>query len=165
MLRPLLTVLPVLAALACGSSTAHIPGTEIPSTETNRSLIERVEEYRTAVERKDAAALLLMADERYWEDSGTPTGEDDYGYEGLKQVLASRFQEAESIRYAVRYKRIRQRGCEDEGVPCRAFVDVLIDASYTVPDERGNLKRHDKRDQNQLVLERVGERWKFLSGM
>ena len=158
-------ILASVFAAACGSHLETIPGTEVARTEANEELIARVEEYRQAVERKDAAALLLMASKEYWEDSGTATAEDDYGFQGLQKVLAGRLQSADSIRYAVRYMRIRKRGCDVEELPCRAFVDVLVDASYTVADARGKLRRFDLRDQNQLVLEWNGEKWMFVAGM
>ena len=50
-------------------------------------MLDACEEYRLAVERGDADALMLMAHKQYWEDSGTPSGSDDYGYEGLRNVL------------------------------------------------------------------------------
>lgn len=153
----------VLLAGACGPRTEYIKGTKIARTSENQKLISRVEQYRSAVEEKDAAGLLLMASREYWEDGGTPTGEDDYGFAGLKEVLTTRFKQADSIRYSMRYKRIRvQRGASDSR---RAFVDVLVDASFTIPDARGGLRRSDLRDQGQLVLEWDGEKWMFLSGM
>ena len=118
-----------------------------------------VERYRQAVERKDAAALLLMASKKfYYEDGGTQTGTDDYGYDGLKEVLASRFQLAKNIRYSMRYLKIRQQGN-------RAFIEVFIDASFSLKGPRGEMRREDVRDQNQLVLIREGENWKFVAGM
>ena len=150
---------------ACGGSQKTIPGTPIANTDVNRELIARVEEYRTALENRDHASLVLMASTKYWEDGGSPGGEGDYGYEGLKRVLATRLQQAEAIRYSLRYLRIRRRGCDTDEVPCQAFVDVLIDASYSAPDSQGTMKRYDKRDQNQLVMEWNGEQWQFLSGM
>ena len=48
---------------------------------------------------------------------------------------------------------------------CRAAVDVMIDASFTITNAAGKSQRPDKRDQNQLVLEWNGQRWLFLSGM
>ncbi len=150
---------------ACAGNKNTIPGTSIPNTNTNKELIARVEEYRTAMERRDHASLILMASSKYWEDSGSPGGEGDYGFEGLKNVLATRLQQAEAIRYSLKYVRIRRRGCDTDALPCQAFVDVLIDASYSAPDSQGNAKRYDKRDQNQLVLEWDGEQWQFLSGM
>ncbi len=150
------TLLGLLAA--CGASIDYIPGTKVERTQENQAIIKTVEDYRLAVERKDSSALLLMASKDYWEDSGTPSGADDYGYDGLREVLLGRFQVSSAIRYSMRYMTIKRRGN-------RAFVDVLIDASYTVIDARGLEKREDKRDQNQLVLRWEDDRWLFLSGM
>jgi hypothetical protein len=151
----------VLAALApaCGGSAEYIPGTaRVDRTSANEQLIARVEAYRLAVERKDSAALLLMASRAYWDDSGTPTGEDDYGFAGLQKILATRFQEVDQIRYTMKYVTIRHQGN-------RAFVEVMIDASFSLRDARGVEIRQDLRDQNQMVLEWDGESWMFLSGM
>lgn len=149
---------------ACGPRTHYIKGTKIQRSGENHSIINRVEEYRAAVEERDAAGILLMASREYWEDGGTPDSEDDYGFAGLKEVLSTRFKQADSIRYSMRYERIRmQYGAEEETK--RAFVDVLVDASFTIPDARGGLRRSDLRDQGQLVLEWDGEKWMFLSGM
>jgi hypothetical protein len=155
---PALLLAAVAASAACGGSSSNIPGTKVPRTAENEAILERVEAYRLAVERKDAPALLLMAGKAYWDDAGTPTGEDDYGVVGLKAILAGRFQRVKDVRYAMKYVTIKHQGR-------RAFVDVLIDASYSMTDAREQDVRHDMRDQNQLVLEWDGERWMFVSGM
>lgn len=155
----------IILSIGCGARQSTIAGTTIPRTDTNQEIIARVEEYRLALEQKDAAALMLMSSKDYWEDSGTTSGEDDYGYEGLQDVLATRFQQVDSIRYALRYIKVRRRGCESDEVPCRAFVDLIVDASFTAMDARGERKRFDKRDQNQLVLELKDNKWLFLRGM
>jgi hypothetical protein len=147
-----------LALGACASSVEYIPGTKVPRSQENQQLIDRIEDYRMAVERKDAAALVLMASKRYWEDAGTPRGTDDYGYQGLGEILTGRFQKVKAIRYSMRYMAIERRGD-------RAYVDVLVDASFTVEDARGEDTRADMRDQNQFVLEWNGRNWLFLSGM
>lgn len=159
------------ATLGCASKAQTISGTSIPDTRTNRDIVEAVEAYRLAVERKDTAALLLMASKSYWEDGGTPTGGDDYGFDGLREVLGTRFQRASDIRYSLRYvdieRRCRPGGDAETNSGCRAYVDVLIDASFSITDAQGQLIREDMQDQNQLVLEwdDQGERWLFLSGM
>jgi hypothetical protein len=150
------TLLGLLAA--CGGQTEYISGTKVERTPDNEAIIKTIEDYRLAVERKDSSALLLMASKDYWEDSGTPSGADDYGFDGLREVLAGRFTTANAIRYSMRYMTVKRRGK-------RAFVDVLIDASYTITDARGLEAREDKRDQNQLVLRWEDDRWKFISGM
>lgn len=151
---------------ACAGRAGQIPGTKIADDKANRAIIETIEKYRIAVEKADAEALFLMASPMYREDSGTPVGADDYGYEGLKDILVGRFQMARDIRYAMKYVNIR-RTCEAEPEPgCRAHVEVLVDASFTIVDARGQDRRTDKRDQNELVLEwdETGA-WKFVSGM
>lgn len=166
-----LTLVAVIAsqAAACASQTPTIRDTAIPDTSINRQIIETVERYRVAVESKDIDALLLMASQDYREDAGTPSGRDDYGFEGLRDVLRSRFQKATDIRYALRYVQIYRR-CEQSSDPasndgCRAYVDVLIDASFSIDNATGGKMRPDMRDQNQLVLKWDDGKWKFLSGM
>src|SRR5262249_26254664 len=143
---------------------SYVPGTRVPYSPMNKSVLDAVEEYRLAVERGDADGLMLMAAKQYWEDSGTPSGSDDYGYEGLRNVLLTRVTKATDSRYSMRYLAVHQT-CTDLRPGCRAAVDVMIDASYTIADINGKPKRPDKRDQNQLVLEWDGRRWLFISGM
>lgn len=170
-MKSLVLLLSLTVLWGCASKAQTIPGTNIPENRTNRAIIDTVEQYRLAVERKDTSALLLMASKRYWEDGGTPTGGDDYGYEGLREVLGTRFKNAEDIRYSLQYKNVVRR-CPSTEDPssnngCRAYVDVLIDASFSIVNAHGQRVRPDMRDQNQLVLEwdPEAERWLFLSGM
>jgi hypothetical protein len=154
-------LLAIAALAACAHNGAYVPGTHVPYSGPNKSVLDACEEYRMAVERGDADALMLMAHKQYWEDSGTPSGSDDYGYDGLRAVLTTRLQKASDIRYSLRYLAVHQT-CPDElKAGCKAAVDIMIDASFTM----GQPKRPDKRDQNQLVLEWDGRRWLFLSGM
>jgi len=154
----------VLLVGACARPVNYIPGTRVPRTTLNKSVLDTCEEYRMAVERGDADALMLMVHKQYWEDSGTPSGSDDYGIEGLRNVLLTRLQKASEIRYSMRYVAVNLQ-CTELKVGCRAAVDVLVDASFTVTNAIGRPIRPDKRDQNQLVLEWDGRRWLFLSGM
>ncbi len=153
-----LLALPATGLGGCAASVEYIPGTKVPRSSDNQQLIDRIEDYRMAVERKDAAALVLMASKRYWDDAGTPSGTDDFGYQGLQQILSGRFQKVKSVRYSMRYMGVERHGD-------RAMVDVLVDASFTLEDPRGDENRHDMRDQNQFILEWDGRRWLFLSGM
>jgi hypothetical protein len=158
-MRRLVLVLAIGLGLAgCAAKASYIPGTRVDSSAENQALIDRVEDYRMAVERKDATALVMMASKRYWEDAGTQGGADDYGYQGLQEILTGRFQQVDAIRYSMKYLNVARRGD-------RAYVDVLIDASFTVKDARGQEMRADMRDQNQFILEWDGKQWLFVSGM
>lgn len=161
----LAVLLAIVSIAGCARNGSYVRGTKVPYSASNKSVLDACEEYRLAVEAGNADALMLMAHKHYWEDSGTPSGSDDYGYEGLRAVLMTRLQQATDIRYSMRYMAVRQ-SCQGELQPgCRAAVDVLIDASFTIANAMGQPKRPDKRDQNELVLEWDGRRWLFLAGM
>lgn len=155
MLRALLLL--SLVTAACGGRASYIRGTKIPDTADNREIISTIERYRVALERRDAPALIAMASPRYWEDGGTAKADDDYGYDGLREVLATRLPRVEEIRYSLRYLNIKRKGNV-------AIVYVYIDGSYTMPTRRGT-SRPDQKDPGQIVLEREGGKWLFLSGM
>jgi len=165
MRRLSLACLVIVVLASCAQKGHYVMGTHIPYSSANEAVLKACEDYRLAVERGDADALMLMAHKQYWEDSGTPSGSDDYGYEGLRNVLLTRLLKASDIRYSIRYIDIHQQCHGDLAPGCRAAVDILIDASYTVTNAYGKPSRPDKRDQNQLVLEWDGHRWLFLSGM
>lgn len=153
-------------ASACGGKAQYVPGTRVPYSAANQSVLNAVEAYRLAVEERDAEKLLLMAHKsKYWEDSGTPSGSDDYGYEGLANVLGTRLAKASEIRYSMRYMKVSQQCPKDLEVGCQAAVDVIVDASFTIQNVQGKQVRPDKRDQNQFLLEWDGSRWLFISGM
>ena len=154
-----------ISIAGCAKQQTFVPGTHVPFSPTNKALLDACEEYRLAVERGDADALMLMAHRQYWEDSGTPSGSDDYGYEGLRNVLLTRLLKATDIRYSLRYVSVHSQCGDNLKAGCRAAVDILVDASFTVSNAYGKASRPDKRDQNQLVLEWDGRRWLFLSGM
>ena len=163
-MKRLVLIAAIVSLGACAHQVSYVPGTKVPYSDMNKSVLDACEEYRLAVERGDADALMLMAHKQYWEDSGTPSGSDDYGVEGLRNVLLTRLQKASDIRYSMRYVAVHQQ-CTELKPGCRAAVDVLIDASFTIANPLGRPIRPDKRDQNQLVLEWDGHRWLFLSGM
>jgi hypothetical protein len=143
--------LAILAVAGCAERGRYVARARIPHPVTNESVLAACHDYRLAIERGDVDALLRMAHRRYWEDRGTPSASDDYGVEGLGDVLRSKVLKESDSRYSV--VGVTQQ-CKDDLLPgCRAAVDVVIDP------------RPDKRDQNQLVLEWDGTRWLFVSGM
>jgi hypothetical protein len=161
----MLLVACLVAVTACAGKMRMIPGTKVADSQFNRSIIDRIEAYRRALERGDSAELQLMASKNYWEDSGTPSGSDDYGYDGLAAVLGQRFAKATDVRYSMRYVSVRSQCGSEPAEGCRVSVEILMDASFSVIDATGKVRRPDKRDQGEFVLERIGDKWMFVSGM
>lgn len=147
---------PIVASTGC-SQVSTIPGTRIVDTKENRAVLTRVEEYRVAMEQRDAPRLLTMAHPNYFEDSGTPTGADDYGYPGLKRVLDSRLPLIRSMRYAVQYRNLVVEGK-------RATLDLRYDLSYQIATDLGD-RWERKQSDKRIELVNEGGRWLFLSGM
>src|SRR4029078_499516 len=81
-----------LLLLAGGGACAHtdyFPGTTIQKSEENIKIIETSEQYRRRMLEHNVDGLLVLASQRYFEDSGTPRSDDDYGYEGPRRGLPS----------------------------------------------------------------------------
>ena len=177
----------LLLAITLGCKTGRIPNTEVPDTAENRALVSFCERYRRAVETRDARSLLSMASPDYYEDAGTPRGDDDYGYDGLQRLLTAWADEVGEVRYEMRYRRVTV----DPDRPSRVYVDYTFTGSYTlrrpntgeaparrpgpsfaIDPARDAATREGQDDiwfrrvgDNRLELERVGEEYRILSGM
>ena len=158
-----------LAVLAFGAVTAlggcahqeYFAGTTIPRTEENRRIIETVEQYRQRLLARNIEGLLVLASDKYFEDSGTPRSDDDYGYEGLKRVLADQLKRVKSMRYEIEYRTIKVTGSDQSK---KAEVEVFLDGSFELAADAGDRYRR-VNDYHHFVLEQKGDEWKFLSGM
>lgn len=135
----------------------YFPGTTIVRNEQNRKIIETIETYRRRMMERNVEGLLVLAAPSYFEDSGTPASNDDYGYEGLRQVLLTRLKRVKSLRYDIEYRNIRVTGKEAE-------VEVFVDGSFELAAESGDRYRR-VNDYHRFKLEQEDERWKFTSGM
>jgi hypothetical protein len=185
-MRSVTTPLLVLTLTSFGCATGRIPNTDLPDTAENRSIVSFCERYRRGVEARDARLLLTMASPRYFEDGGTPAGDDDYGYDGLQRLLTVWADEVLQVRYEMRYRRITV----DPQDANRAHVDYTFTGSYTLrrptgapamPGDAPSLRIDPVRDatptsrdeevwfrrvaDNRLELERVGDDWRIIAGM
>lgn len=148
----------VAAAVGGGCATVNvIPGTKVADTKVNREILDVCERYRHAMEERDAVTLLSLAHPNYYEDSGTPKGEDDYGYDGLKDVLSKRLAALKTLRYSIEYRKVSIEGHH-------ALVDIRYDASFQLATEMGD-RWERKQNDKRLELENDGKRWLFIGGM
>lgn len=141
-----------------GCATVNtIPGTKVADTKVNREILDVCERYRHALEDRDAASLLALAHPDYYEDSGTPNANDDYGYDGLKDVLQKRMAALKTVRYNIEYRKIEVAGK-------RAQVDLRYDASFQLATEMGD-RWERKMNDKRIELENDGKRWLIIAGM
>jgi hypothetical protein len=135
-----------------------IPETKIPDTTLNREILGVIERYRLAMESLDAAAVLSLVHQAYQDTSGTPEGNDDLDYNGLKNVLITRFKNTTKIRYRIEYQYLRIKGQEAE-------VDAYIDATFAYEDPKANPRWRRLTDFNRFHLVKEGNRWLFTTGL
>src|SRR5262245_45057912 len=86
-----MAVLGGAAMLGCAHHRM-IPGTSVPDTDDNQAILKTIETYRARLVEKNVDGLLVLASDKYFEDSGTPRADDDYGYQGLREVLTTSLQ-------------------------------------------------------------------------
>jgi hypothetical protein len=159
----IMKALSIAALVLCGLPVgcAHeefFPNSTILKTDENQKIIDTIETYRKRLLERNAEGLIILASEKYFEDSGTPRSDDDYGYEGLKQVVAKRLGRVKSVRFDIEYRSIKHSGN-------RAEVEVFLDGSFelSAPDAGDRYRRVN--DYHHFVLERNADKWKFISGM
>lgn len=145
----------VTSLSACHSQ--FIPNTTVEDTNANREIIDFCESYRHALEQRDVGALLAMASPRYYENSGTPEGDDDYDITGLREVLSDTLPRVHTVRYEFRYRRV---SVERD----RVLVDYTYSGSFRVETEGGHRWFRRVAD-NRLELERVGGQYRVIAGM
>ena len=142
-------------ALGLSGACAHrefFPNSSIPKTAENNAIIQTVETYRRKLLERNVEGLVLLASDRYFEDSGTPRSDDDYGYEGLKSMLGKRLARVQSMRYEIEYRSIKHNGDKAE-------VEVFLDGSFELRAQSGDRYRR-VNDFHRFVLERNGsEKW------
>lgn len=153
----LLSTLLALAAPLAGCATHYIPNTDVEDSDENRKLVQFCERYRHAVELKDVNTLLKLAAPNYYEDGGNIDPTDDLDYAGLKQYLATKYQDATAIRYEIRYRRI----LAENG---RVLVDYTYSASYRIPGIKGEEWRRRVED-NRLELVPFQDEFRIVAGM
>jgi hypothetical protein len=151
--------LALLAGTAAGCAhREYFPGTTIVRSEENRKIIEIIEEYRQRLIQRNVVGLLALASPRYFEDSGTPRSDDDYGYDGLKTVLETQLSRVKSLRYDIEYRNIRVTGDQAE-------VDVFLDGSFEISAPQAGDRYRRVDDYHRFILAKEGDEWKFLAGM
>lgn len=151
----------VAALFGLAFGCAHretLPGTTVPATAENRKILETIEEYRLRLMERNIEGLLVLASDKYFEDSGTPRADDDYGYKGLKGVLTGKLSRVRSLRYHIEYRNVTVRGDKAE-------VEVFLNGAFELLSETGEKYRR-VNDFHRFVLERTKtNKWKFISGM
>lgn len=151
-----------LASLAClwlcACEPTLIPNTRVEDTGENREVVDFIERYRQAVEARNVGALLSMASLNYFDDMGTPAGDDDIDYDGLQVGLTRMREEVIGARYQISYRNITY--VPDE----RVLVDMLYTGWFRVNTADGPQWKR-RLEPHRIVLAHEDHGYKIMSGM
>jgi hypothetical protein len=155
-LKTVLLVLGLGALSAC--EAALIPNTRIEDTGDNREVVEFVERYRLAVEARNSNALLALASPNYFDDMGTPAGNDDIDFDGLKQGLGRLREEILGARYQISYRAVTF------DTESRVLVDMLYTGWFRINTSEGPVWKR-RLEPHRIVLAREDGHLRIVSGM
>ena len=149
----------LIAAVLLGCAAKTIPNTRVPDTSENREVLDFVEKYRKAVEERDIGALLQMTSRDYFDDMGTPQGEDDVDYDTLQVGLQRLRQDVLGARYQISYRAVT---FTDDNH--KVLVDLLYTGWFKVATPDGEQWRR-RLEPHRIVLAREDRGLKIVSGM
>lgn len=147
----------LLISGSVGCSKTLIPNTRIEDTELNREVLEFVDQYRRAVESRNTTYLLSLASENYFDDMGTPIGDDDIDYTMLKKGLVQLREKILDTRFQISYRGVAY-------VENRILVDILYTGWFQINTDEGPQWRR-RLEPHRLILTREDGKLRILSGI
>lgn len=148
-----------------GCAPANIANTEIPDTDENREIYERVMTYKSAMEARDMDAIAAMVSTRYYSNSGTTeTDEDDYGYTRVvEKHLPLLVQNVKAVQYQIIMRRIEISEYID-GKASKAFADYEFFGRFLYV-EGGREGWRQQNDFNRISFVREEGQWMIVDGL
>lgn len=157
-IRALASVAYLSLCALCACEPTLIPNTRVEDTGDNREVVEFIERYRQAVESRNVPALLAMASINYFDDMGTPGGEDDIDFDGLQVGLTRLREEVIGARYQISYRAVTY--VPDQ----RVLVDLLYTGWFRVNTAEGPQWKR-RLEPHRIVLAREDRGYRIMSGM
>ncbi len=157
-----LFVVGVVAVAAAGCTPKKIPGTDINDNDDTRAILDVIEAYRRAYEKKDTQTIVALLDEGFREDGGSSTPDDDFEFKTAAPKLASIFERVEDVRLDVSVRKIE---FDDKMVKARAVYTwsstFKLPTLSTRPQAESEIK--------QMTFRRPDNRkktaWRITSGI
>ena len=157
-MRLMLTACVLLLGLsAC--SKQKIPNTDVEDSPEARTVISFVEQYRAAVTERSVSKLMKLTAKDYYDDLGTPNGEDDVDQVGLSERLKETFaSDLISVHYDIRYRDVIF-------LPTKVLVDYTYIGRFRIKTSDGT--RWERRlADNRMVLAKLKDGdYAIMSGM
>lgn len=147
----------LLALSAC--SHEKIPNTDVEDTPETREVVSFMERYRQAVVGRDVGKLMALAAPDYYDDMGTPQGEDDVDQEGLRDRLTQTFSaDLLAVHYDIRYRDVTF-------LPTKVLVDYTYIGRFRINAPEGARWERRLADNRMVLAKKKDGAYVILSGM
>ncbi|MCL2012657.1 MAG: hypothetical protein FWG75_07730 [Cystobacterineae bacterium] len=155
MLKRFFLYMVLVFAWACTTKT--IPGTDLSDTESNRALLEMLDEYRMAFEGKDVERIVRLLDTSFADDGGSADVADDMDYANARERFAELFSRINNVRLQMNFRKLE---------PSKSDPDVYwVSYSYMLSFSMGDKNMQDS-DVKQMHVKKTKEgSWLILSGI
>ena len=153
---PLLLAAALLGALA-GCAPKRIAGTDIKDSPETRAVVDAIERYRAAAERRDPEAVMALVSPTYFDNAGTNGPSDDVDASQLRKKLVDAYSKLTYVSLEIAIKRIDFDGD-------RATAYIFFDERYRIRMKSGETPKQSS-DIHRMVLVREQAGWRFVSGM
>lgn len=148
-----------VAVLAVGCSPKKIPGTDLDDSDDTRAILDVMEKYRVALEKRDAQSIIGLADESFKDDGGSANPDDDYNYHDLYTKLPETLKKLGDIRLEFNVRKIE---LSEDSQSARATYTYT--ASYNMPGLQS--KKQSDTEIKQMIFKKADNNtWKIVSGV
>jgi hypothetical protein len=161
MMLALLRTLAVFMLLGIATACSHdkIPNTDVDDSPEAREVIKFVEKYRAAVVERSIPRLMSLAAKDYYDDLGTPQGDDDVDLAGLEEELKATFgPDLLSVHYDIRYRDV-------VFLPTKVLVDYTYIGRFRIVAPDGPRWERRLADNRMILVKKDGGGFQIASGM
>lgn len=155
-LQILIPLLVVTQLSACAHSM--IPGTQVPDTSDNRAIMTVLHKLEIALRDRSVKGILALVSHSYFEDMGTPTPDDDYGYKKLKNEVLP--QSMAATKEFFLQMEVQEIDVKDD----HAYADVRYHSRARISLPSGD-KWDSHKEFNRITLVNKNGHWLITSGL
>jgi len=156
MKTPLSLSLCLTLLVACGAR--RIPGTEIEDNDDTRAILKVMEQYRAALEARDAQGVLNLLSDSFKDEGGSSKAEDRMDLATLQKKLPSELAKVEDVKLDLSVRKI-----EIFSETSTASAVYTYNLSFRMP--RLNNKPQSESEIKQMWFKRDKGQWKISSGI
>lgn len=143
-------------SMAMGCAPKIIPGTNIEDTPDTRAIISVMERFRTALEARDADAVMALVSPTFKDTGGTSNPEDDLDYAMLQKKLPERLNRTSDVRLDIDVRAITMH-------KNWATAIYYYNARFRMPTLTS--RPQNESDLKQMMLKKENGQWKVASGI